>query len=241
MIPACTDLVLTFSLMTGHIPTEPASREVTRLLLVDDHRILRDGLRALLARHPEFLVIGEAGDGASALRAVRSQPPNIVVLDVHLPDMSGIEVARRILAVFSEVKVVVLSSDQSHGSVHEALLAGVSGYVLKDNATDELVRALRSVAAGQLYLCPEVSTDIVASYRSGQLPNVTPPQPILSERELQVLKHLADGLRTKEIADRLGVGAKTVETYRARLMEKLKLTSVAELTRYAVREGIVAP
>ncbi len=222
-------------------PTENAGRAPTRLLLVDDHRILRDGLRALLARFPEFVVIGEAGDGASALRAVRSQPPDIVVLDVHLPDMSGIEVARRILAVFSEVKVVVLSSDHTHESVHEALLAGISGYVLKDNATDELVRALRMVVAGQLYLCPEVGTEIVASYRRGQLPNVVPPQPLLSERELQVLKHLADGLRTKEIADRIGVGVKTVETYRARLMEKLQLSSVAELTRYAIREGIVSP
>ncbi len=220
---------------------DPVPAAPTRLFLVDDHRILRDGLRALLARHREFLVIGEAGDGASALRAVRSQTPDIVILDVHLPDMSGIEIARRILAVFSEVKVVVLSSDHSHGCVHEALLAGVSGFVLKDNATDELIRALHSVVAGQLYLCPEVSTDIVANYRSGLMPNVTPPQPLLSSRELQVLKLLADGLRTKEIADRLGVGAKTVETYRARLMEKLKLTSIAELTRYAVREGIVAP
>jgi DNA-binding NarL/FixJ family response regulator len=227
--------------MPGVTPTETAGRAPTRLLLVDDHRILRDGLRALLARHPEFLVIGEAGDGASALRAVRSQPPDIVVLDVHLPDMSGIEIARRILAVFSEVKVVILSSDHSHAAVHEALLAGVSGYVLKDNATEELIRALRMVVAGQLYLCPEVGTDIVASYRRGQLPNIDPPQPILSQRELQVLKHLADGLRTKEIADRLGVGAKTIETYRARLMEKLQLSSVAELTRYAIREGIVAP
>jgi DNA-binding NarL/FixJ family response regulator len=225
--------------MIGSTPSEPTGSAPTRILLVDDHRILRDGLRALLARHHEFRVIGEAGDGASTLRAVRSQPPDLVLLDVHLPDMSGIEVARRILAVFPEIKVVVLSSDHSHDCVHEALLAGVSGYVLKDNATDELVRALHAVAAGQLYLCPEVSTDIVASYRNGLLPNVAPPQPLLSERELQVLKLLADGLRTKEIADNLGIGAKSVETYRARLMGKLKLGSVAELTRYAVREGIV--
>ncbi len=218
-----------------------AARAPSRILLVDDHRILRDGLRALLARHPEFLVIGEAGDGASALRAVRSQPPDIIILDVRLPDMDGIEVARRILAVFSEVKVLILSSDHSHGLVHEALLAGVSGYILKDNATDELIRALHSVAVGQLYLCPEVSTDIVASYRRGQLPNVSPPQPILSERELQVLKLLADGLRTKEIAAQLNIGAKSVETYRHRLMEKLSLSSVAELTRYAIREGLIKP
>lgn len=227
--------------MTGTGPFDNSGAPPTRLLLVDDHRLLRDGVRAILAKHREFVVIGEAGDGASALRAVRSQPPDIVVLDVRLPDMDGIEVARRILAVFSEVKVLVLSSDHSHNLVHEALLAGVSGYILKDNATDDLIRALHSVAAGQLYLCPEVSTDIVTSYRRGQLPNVEPPQPILSERELQVLKLLADGLRTKEIADRLNVGAKSVETYRHRLMEKLKLSSVAELTRYAIREGLIRP
>ena len=227
--------------MSGAATTQPAAQAPTRILLIDDHRLLRDGLRALLARHHEFRVTGEAGDGASALRAVRSQPFDIVLLDVHLPDMNGIEVARRILAVFPEIKVIVLSSDHSHDCVHEALLAGVSGYILKDNATDDLLRALHTVVAGQLYLCPEVSTDIVASYRSGLLPNVAPPQPILSERELQVLKLLADGLRSKEIADNLGIGAKSVETYRARLMEKLKLGSVAELTRYAVREGIVPP
>ena len=227
--------------MSGAATTQPAAQTPTRILLIDDHRLLRDGLRALLARHHEFRVTGEAGDGASALRAVRSQPFDIVLLDVHLPDMNGIEVARRILAVFPEIKVIVLSSDHSHDCVHEALLAGVSGYILKDNATDDLLRALHTVVAGQLYLCPEVSTDIVASYRSGLLPNVAPPQPLLSERELQVLKLLADGLRTKEIADNLGIGAKSVETYRARLMEKLKLGSVAELTRYAVREGIVPP
>ena len=225
--------------MSGAATTQPAAQTPTRILLIDDHRLLRDGLRALLARHHEFRVTGEAGDGASALRAVRSQPFDIVLLDVHLPDMNGIEVARRILAVFPEIKVIVLSSDHSHDCVHEALLAGVSGYILKDNATDDLLRALHTVVAGQLYLCPEVSTDIVASYRSGLLPNVAPPQPLLSERELQVLKLLADGLRTKEIADNLGIGAKSVETYRARLMEKLKLGSVAELTRYAIREGLV--
>ena len=227
--------------MPGSTTTPPEPADPTRILLIDDHRLMRDGLRALLARHHEFRVTGEAGDGASALRAVRSQRFDLVLLDVHLPDMSGIEVARRILAVFPEIKVIVLSSDHSHDCVHEALLAGVSGYILKDNATDDLLRALHTVVAGQLYLCPEVSTDIVASYRSGLLPNVAPPQPLLSERELQVLKLLADGLRTKEIADNLGIGAKSVETYRARLMEKLKLGSVAELTRYAVREGIVPP
>lgn len=227
--------------MPGPTPTPPEPTDPTRILLIDDHRLMRDGLRALLARHHEFRVTGEAGDGASALRAVRSQRFDLVLLDVHLHDMSGIEVARRILAVFPEIKVVVLSSDHGHNSVHEALLAGVSGYILKENATDELIRALHAVVSGQLYLCPEISTDIVASYRSGLLPNVAPPQPILSERELQVLKLLADGLRSKEIADNLGIGAKSVETYRARLMEKLKLGSVAELTRYAVREGIVSP
>ena len=210
-----------------------------RILLVDDHRILREGLCALLSREPGFEIVAQVGDGDGALKAVRHAPPDLVVLDVHLPDMNGIEVARRILAVFPEVKVIMLSSDHSHGSVHEALLAGVSGYVLKENATEELLRAIHSVVGGQLYLCPEVSTEIIASYRRGQLPNIEPPGPKLSTREREVLKLLADGLRTKEIAERIGVSAKTVETYRHRLMEKLELTSVAELTRYAIREGIV--
>ena len=226
--------------MSGPTPPDRPSTPPLRILLVDDHRILREGLCSLLSREPEFLVVGQIGDGDSTLKTVRREPPDLIVLDVHLPDMSGIEVARRILAVFPEVKVIMLTSDHSHESVHEALLAGVSGYVLKENASEELVRALRAVVAGQLYLCPEVSTEIIASYRRGQLPNISPPGPQLSAREREVLKRLADGLRTKEIAERLGVSAKTVETYRHRLMEKLQLTSVAELTRYAIREGIVS-
>jgi DNA-binding NarL/FixJ family response regulator len=207
---------------------------------VDDHRILREGLCALLGREPGFMVTGQAGDGDGAIKAVRRDPPDLIVLDVHLPDINGIEVARRILAVFPEVKVVMLTSEHSHASVHEALLAGVSGYLLKENATEELVRAIHAIQGDQLYLCPEVSTDIIASYRSGQLPNIAPPGgPELSKREREVLKLLADGLRTKEIAERIGVSIKTVETYRHRLMEKLQLDSVAELTRYAIREGIV--
>lgn len=210
-----------------------------RILLVDDHCILREGLCALLNREPGLVVTGQAGDGDGAIKTVRRDPPDLIVLDVHLPDMNGIEVARRILAVFPEVKVVMLTSDHSHASVHEALLAGVSGYLLKENASAELVRAIRAIQEGQLYLCPEVSTDIIASYRSGQLPNISPPGPLLSTREREVLKMLADGLRTKEIAERIGVSIKTVETYRHRLMDKLQLDSVAELTRYAIREGIV--
>jgi DNA-binding NarL/FixJ family response regulator len=226
--------------MSGPISPADSSRPTSlRILLVDDHRMLREGLRALLSREPGYIVVAEAGDGDSALKAVRRDPPDLIVLDVHLPDMNGIEVARRILAVFPEVKVVILSSDHSHNCVHEALLAGVSGYVLKENATEELLRAIHTVVGGQLYLCPEVGTEIIASYRRGQLPNLAPPAPLLSGREREVLKLLADGLRTKEIADHLGVSAKTVETYRHRLMEKLQLPSVAELTRYAIREGIV--
>ena len=221
--------------MSPDLPSTPP----LRILLVDDHRILREGLCALLTREPGFAVVGQLGDGDGTLKTVRREPPDLVVLDVHLPDMNGIEVARRILAVFPEVKVIMLTSDHSHESVHEALLAGVSGYVIKENASEELVQAIRAVVAGQLFLCPEVSTDIIASYRRGQLPNIAPPGPPLSTREREVLKLLAGGLRTKEIAERIGISAKTVETYRHRLMEKLQLTSVAELTRYAIREGLI--
>jgi two-component system NarL family response regulator len=226
--------------MSGLPPSTDSSHPTNlRILLVDDHRMLREGLRALLSRETGYSVVAEAGDGDGALKAVRRDPPDLIVLDVHLPDMSGIEVARRILAVFPEVKVIMLSSDHSHNCVHEALLAGVSGYVLKENAAEELLRAIHTVVLGQLYLCPEVGTEIIASYRRGQLPDLAPPTPQLSAREREVLKLLADGLRTKEIADQLGVSTKTAETYRHRLMEKLQLPSVAELTRYAIREGIV--
>jgi DNA-binding NarL/FixJ family response regulator len=211
-----------------------------RILLVDDHAIMREGLRQVLREQEHLTVVGEACNGQSALDQVRALSPDVVVLDLHLGGENGIEVSRRILADFPAVKIVVLSADSNLALVTEALQAGVSAYVVKDNASDELIRAIRSVMDQRTYLCPEVASVVVANYMKALADKTIPAsKPLLSDRERQLLKLVAGGKRNKEIAETLGVGLKSVETYRSRLMKKLGCASPSELTRYAIREGIV--
>jgi two-component system response regulator NreC len=213
----------------------------TRILLVDDHRLFREGIRQILQQRPEFLVIGEAASGAEALECAASQTPDLVLLDIHLPDRNGLDISRELLARSPQMRVLVLSSDPAGDVVTEALETGASGYVLKTCSADELYRAVEAVMSGQVYLCPDVATTVVNDYRRILAAREAASKPLLSERERDVLRLTAEGLRTKEIAARLGIGVKTVETYRARLMTKLQCHSTAELTRYAIREGIITP
>jgi len=212
-----------------------------RILLIDDHRLFRQGLRSILERERGLEVVGEAGDGPSALKLAGSTSPDVVVADIHLPDGDGIALAVRILAQCPATKVIFLSSDADFNLVRRALDAGGSGYLLKDNASGDLIRAIEAVRQGGVYLCPEVASALVEDFRQrgNQTPEAPPVQ--LSEREAEVLRLIADGLRNKEIADQLGVSTKSVETYRKRLMTKLGFSSTAELIRHAIRTGIVAP
>ncbi len=213
----------------------------TRILLVDDHRMFREGVRLMIARElPDASVVGEAGDAATALESARTLRPDLIVMDIHLPDGNGIEVSRQILAELKDVRVIVLSAEASVLFVKEALRAGVSGYLLKSTAPEELPQAIRAVLQGRLYLCPEASRVALEDYRE-VLTTEAPRRPALSPRELQVLRFIAEGLRTKEIADKLNVGLKTAETYRQRLIHKLDCNGTAELVRYAIREGLVPP
>lgn len=209
-----------------------------RVLLVDDHRLFQQALRLLLEHRLGLTVAAEAQTGAEALAHVEREAFDLILMDVHLPDANGIDISRRILEHRKDAKIIVLSSDADPLRVDEALLAGVLGYVLKVNATEELQRAVTAVAAGTRYLSPEANAALLAGYRRvREAPPTTAP---LSPREREVVRLIAAGQRTKEIAANLGIGVKSAETYRRRVMQKLGLFSVAELTRYALREGLAS-
>lgn len=212
--------------------------DAVKILVVDDHQMMRQGLRLLIKEQADLSVVGEASSCQSALEMTRSLAPQIILMDVHLPGESGIEVSRQILAEFPKIRVVILSADADLSLVHQALLAGVSGYVTKTNGWEEVLRAIRTVLDFRLYLSPEVASAVVNDYRDTLNGKPALGKPALSERERLLLKLVAEGKRNKEIALTLGVAVKSVETYRSRLMKKLDCASAADLTRYAIREGI---
>lgn len=209
-----------------------------KILLVDNHQMVRQGLRLLIKEQPNMTVVGEASDRKSALEQVRSLSPDLVLMDVHLEGESGIEISRSLLAEFPSLKIIALSGDPDLAVVHDALQAGVSGYITKENSHEELVRAIRTVLDHRLYLSPEVASVVVVDYMKILNEPAGLSKPVLTDRERQLLKLVAEGKRNKEIAEVLAVGVKSVETYRSRLMKKLNCASAADLTRYAIREGI---
>lgn len=195
----------------------------------------------IIEQQTAMKVVGEAESGARALELIEKLSPDVILLDLHLPDMLGIEVVKKVIERQSDARIVVLSSDADPRLVDAALHAGVVGYLLKDNAPEELVRALQVVQAGLMFFCPEVNTIVLGSMRPKGLSRTSDEARKLSSQEREVLRYIAQGLRTKEIAVQLNISVKTAETYRLRLMKKLNLFSVAELTRYAIREGIASP
>lgn len=209
-------------------------------MLVDDHPMTRNGARELLGRQPDFVVVGEASSGGPALKLARELRPDVVLMDVHLLGVNGIETTRQILSELPDTKVIVFSCEPAREFVDQALLAGACGYVVKTGALEELVKAIEWVMEGKLYLSPEMSAGILEDYRRGLARGPAPLKPLLSERERHLLRLVAEGRRNKEIAGQMAVSAKSVETYRSRLMKKLGYTSSAELVRYAIREGIAA-
>lgn len=207
-----------------------------RVLLVDDHRLLRDALRQALQREPDIEVLAEAGTGREGVALAQALRPDLVLLDIGLPDLSGIEVAARLRRLPQAPRMVAVSAQADKRFVAEMLRQGAQGYVTKSAAGEDLVRAIRAVAAGGSYLCPEVAGALVDEVRA-----LGGAAPRLGRREHEVLRLVAAGLRTTEIAERLFISPATVEAHRRNLMRKLDLHSVAELTRYAVREGLVQP
>ena len=211
-----------------------------RILLADDHKIVRDGLRALIEKQSGMEVIAEAGDGRSTVQMVQELLPNLVIMDIAMPDMNGIEATRQITATAPNVKIVALSMHSDKRFVAEMLKAGASGYLLKDCAFEELDNAIRAVIANRTYLSPKIADIIIKDYTRLFPKTEFSVFSILTLREREVLQLLAEGKTTKEISSSLNISAKTVETYRKQIMDKLDIHSIAELTKYAVREGLTS-
>ncbi len=213
----------------------------TTILLADDHRIVREGLRTLLSQQPEMEVVGEAADGREAVSQALLLRPGVVVMDIAMPELNGVEATRLILAELPGTRIVALSMYADRRFVAEVLRAGALGYVLKDGAFEELALAIRTTLAGKTYLSPSIAGLVVEELvRKASTPG-SPSLASLTPRERQVLKLLAGGKRPREIAQELEISSKTVEVHKQNLMNKLEIHSAAELTRFAIREGLATP
>lgn len=212
-----------------------------RIVLADDHKMLREGLRTILENEPELEVVGEADDGRLALKLVRELSPDLVVMDIGMPNLNGIEATRQIRSSNAKVKVIALSMHSDKRYVLRMLEAGASGYVLKSAACDELVRAIAAVTREQSYLSPEIASIVVDNYMKRPTPGRRSTFGALRPREREVLQLLAEGLTNIKIAARLHISPRTVEAHRRNIMRKLDIHSIAELTKYAVREGLTLP
>lgn len=205
-----------------------------RVILVDDHVIVRAGLRALLDRLEGIRVVAEASDGATALELVRREPPELVVTDISMQHMDGVQLAASLKREFPQVRVIVLSMHAGGDHVQQALASGVRAYLLKDSAMVELELAVRAVLRGESYLSPAVSRQVMDGYVEA-----TASQTDLTERQREILKRIAEGFSAKEIAFQLGISTKTVEAHRAQIMERLQISDVPGLVLYALRTGLI--
>ncbi len=212
----------------------------TKIIIADDHKIIREGLKALLEKEEKFEVVAEAQNGLATVRLAQKLKPDIVIMDIGMPDMNGIEATREIVSANKNIKVVALSMHSDRRFVLQMLQAGASGYLLKESAFEELVMSLEAVASGQQYLSPKVTDVVIKEYLHSTGKNEGTVFKMLSAREREVLQLLAEGKSTKQIAAALNVSVKTVETHRQQVMEKLDIHSIAELTKYAIREGITS-
>ena len=210
-----------------------------RIVLADDHKMILAALRSLLEKESDMVVVGEAADGTTLLELVEITVPDVAVVDVGMPGMSGIEATRRLLAARPQLKVIALSAYTDKRFVLEMMEAGAKGYLVKASAGEELPRAIRAIAQGQTYLCPEVAGAVVEEARGRGSRAVNVPAK-LGLRERQVLTLLADGNSSSEIGSRLHISVGTVEVHRRNIMRKLDLHSIAELTKYAIREGLTS-
>ena len=206
-----------------------------RILLADDHAVVRAGFRMILAAHPDMEIIGEAGDGRSVLEQAQKLRPDVVVMDVAMPGLNGIEATRRLAEAQPHARVLALSMHKDSVYVREMLRAGARGYLLKDSIDSDLIAAVRAVARGEAYLSPAISDGVLTDYRR----HVSDPLDLLTTREREVLQLIAEGKTNKDIASLLKLSVYTVDSHRGRIMEKLNLHSTSELVRFAMRSGIV--
>ncbi len=206
-----------------------------RILLADDHALVRQGFRLILSAQTDMEIVGEAGNGREAVELAEKLLPDIVVMDVAMPELNGIEATRRLAASTPRIRVLALSMHKDSVYVREILRAGARGYLLKDSIDSDLVSAVRSIARGDAYLSPGVSEAVLTDYRR----HVTDPIDLLTSREREVLQHIAEGRTNKEIAATLNLSVYTVDAHRGKIMEKLNLHSTGELVRFAVRNGLI--
>ena len=210
------------------------------VVIADDHGLVREGLQTLLERQPGFTVVGLAHNGRAALELVTKHTPDIAVLDIGMPDLNGIDATRAIRAAVPRVKVIALSMHADRQFVRRMFEAGASGYLLKDCAFEELLRAIQTVMEGNAYISPGIAGVVLDSLMDKEHPAASSGALQLTDRERQTLQLLAEGKTTKEIAGTIGVSVKTVETFRQQIMGKLNLHTVAALTKFAIREGITS-
>jgi DNA-binding NarL/FixJ family response regulator len=213
----------------------------SRIVIAEDHTILREGLRALLSSNPGFEVVGEAGDGREAIRCVEKFKPNLILTDLSMPKMNGMEAIREIRRVSPETKILVLTVHRAEEYILATFRAGADGYLLKDSTHAELLMAVKKVLSGKHYISPEISERVIEGYLEGK--KTLKPRTsweTLTQREREILKLIAEGYKNKEIAEDLCISVKTVEKHRANLMEKLDLHSIQALTAFAIEKGLVS-
>jgi len=211
-----------------------------KILLVDDHKIVCNGLRTLLEKEADMKVVGEAADGRAALRLSQEIKPDVVVMDVSLPELNGCEATRKIIAKLPKVKVIALSMYSDRKFVYRMFEAGASGYLPKDSAFEELSRAIRAVVKDQMYVYPGITDTVVREFVRKVVETKSSVLSVLTDREREVLQLISEGQSTKEIAYELDVSVKTIESHRQKTMQKLGIKSIAELTKYAIREGLTS-
>ena len=211
-----------------------------KVLIADDHQILREGLHAMLDKEHDIKVVGEADDGRMAQRLARELVPDVIIMDVAMPNLNGIEATRQIVAELPGVKIIALSMHDDHRFVLNMLKAGAAGYMLKDCAFKDLAKAIRVVMSHKTYLSHEVADIVVKDYLASTQTAGSSAFQLLSPREREVLQLIAEGRSSTQVADKLHISVKTVETHRQQMMAKLKIKSVAELTKYAIREGLTS-
>jgi len=212
----------------------------TKILLADDHGIIREGLRSLLEKESELEVIGEAQDGRKAVALVQELSPDIVIIDISMPNLNGIDATRQIVNACPKVKVIALSIHSNRRFVAKMLKAGAKGYLLKDSLFEELSHAIKTVSSGEVFLSPKLTSMVVSTYVE-KLATTTEPKPEgLTDREREVLQLLAEGRSIKQIAIELHVSNKAIEANRRKIMKKLDINNLPELTKYAIREGLTS-
>lgn len=215
-------------------------KKVHNILIVDDHALMRNGLEAMLASEPDYEVVGVAADGMTAIRSVAQLQPDIILMDLTMPRTSGMDAIVQIKRQHPHIKIVALTFHKEDKYIHATLEAGADAYVLKDDSRTELFNALANVATGNNYLSPSIVDKVVAGYLSGgDSTSAKPSWEVLTRREREVIKLIAEGKRTKEIAEYLSLSPKTIEKHRTNLMRKLDLHNVSEVTVYAIKNGFV--